>query len=214
MAKKSYMKEKLMSKFDEMITVVPRTILFNSEKNQFNGFLDKNSEKGQDIFDALSKYEIKRRGDMEEDPTYKQLVSYCILENENDEILVYERLAGGGESRLHGQSSIGVGGHMNDVKGAESINEVLRINAQRELEEEVGLSDSKSQNLAYIGFINDDTNEVGEVHLGVVFKIKVNSNDVEAKETDTLKIKWVNQSKIDNYDDFETWSTLILQSIQ
>ncbi|NLK11908.1 MAG: DNA mismatch repair protein MutT, partial [Staphylococcus equorum] len=50
--------------------------------------------------------------------------------------------------------------------------------------------------------------------LGVVFKIKVNSNDVEAKETDTLKIKWVNQSKIDNYDDFETWSTLILQSIQ
>ncbi|MDN6836546.1 MAG: hypothetical protein L0L86_10460, partial [Lactococcus lactis] len=60
-----------MSKFDEMITVVPRTILFNSEKNQFNGFLDKNSEKGQDIFDALSKYEIKRRGDMEEDPTYK-----------------------------------------------------------------------------------------------------------------------------------------------
>ncbi len=214
MAKKSYMKEKLMSKFDEMITVVPRTILFNSEKNQFNGFLDKNSEKGQDIFDALSKYEIKRRGDMEEDPTYKQLVSYCILENENDEILVYERLAGGGESRLHGQSSIGVGGHMNDVKGAESINEVLRINAQRELEEEVGLSDSKSQNLAYIGFINDDTNEVGEVHLGVVFKIKVNSNEVEAKETDTLKIKWVNQSKIDNYDDFETWSTLILQSIQ
>lgn len=214
MAKKSYMKEKLMSKFDEMITVVPRTILFNSEKNQFNGFLDKNSEKGQDIFDALSKYEIKRRGDMEEDPTYKQLVSYCILENENDEILVYERLSGGGESRLHGQSSIGVGGHMNDVIGAGSINEVLRINAQRELEEEVGLSESKSQNLAYIGFINDDTNEVGEVHLGVVFKIKVNSNDVEAKETDTLKIKWVNQSKIDNYDDFETWSTLILQSIQ
>ncbi|KRG10385.1 NUDIX domain-containing protein [Staphylococcus sp. NAM3COL9] len=203
-----------MSKFDEMITVVPRTILFNSEKNQFNGFLDKNSEKGQDIFDALSKYEIKRRGDMEEDPTYKQLVSYCILENENDEILVYERLSGGGESRLHGQSSIGVGGHMNDVIGAGSINEVLRINAQRELEEEVGLSESKSQNLAYIGFINDDTNEVGEVHLGVVFKIKVNSNDVEAKETDTLKIKWVNQSKIDNYDDFETWSTLILQSIQ
>lgn len=208
------MKEKRMSKFDEMITVVPRTILFNNEKNQFNGFLDKNSQEGQDIFDTLSKYEIKRRGDMEEDPSYKQLISYCILENENEEILVYERLSGGGEARLHGQSSIGVGGHMNDVKGAESINEVLRINAQRELEEEVGLPDSKSQNLAYIGFINDDTNEVGEVHLGVVFKIKVNSNDVEAKETDTLKINWMNQNKIENYDDFETWSALILQSIQ
>ncbi|MEB6203523.1 NUDIX domain-containing protein [Staphylococcus xylosus] len=203
-----------MSKFDEMITVVPRKILFNDEENKFNGFLDKNTVKGQEIFDTLSKFEVKRRGDMEEDPTFKQLISYCILENENDELLVYERLSGGGEARLHGQSSIGVGGHMNDVKGAESINEVLRVNAQRELEEEVGLSESKSQNLAYIGFINDDTNEVGEVHLGVVFKIHVNSNDVQAMETDTLRIKWVDQSKIEDYDEFETWSALILQAIK
>lgn len=203
-----------MSKFDEMITVVPRKILFNDEENKFNGFLDENTVKGQGIFDTLSKFEVKRRGDMEEDPTFKQLISYCILENENDELLVYERLSGGGEARLHGQSSIGVGGHMNDVKGAESINEVLRVNAQRELEEEVGLSESKSQNLAYIGFINDDTNEVGEVHLGVVFKIHVNSNDVEAMETDTLSIKWVDQSKIEDYDEFETWSALILQAIK
>ena len=203
-----------MSKFDEMITVVPRKILFNDEENKFNGFLDKNTVKGQEIFDTLSKFEVKRRGDMEEDPSFKQLISYCLLENENDELLVYERLTGGGESRLHGQSSIGVGGHMNDVKGAESINEVLRVNAQRELEEEVGLSESKSQNLAYIGFINDDTNEVGEVHLGVVFKIHVNSNDVEAMETDTLRIKWVDQSKIEDYDEFETWSALILQAVK
>ncbi|CAM3978787.1 NUDIX domain-containing protein [Staphylococcus xylosus] len=203
-----------MSKFDEMITVVPRKILFNDEENKFNGFLDENTVKGQEIFDTLSEFEVKRRGDMEEDPTFKQLISYCILENENDELLVYERLSGGGEARLHGQSSIGVGGHMNDVKGAESINEVLRVNAQRELEEEVGLSESKSQNLAYIGFINDDTNEVGEVHLGVVFKIHVNSNDVQAMETDTLRIKWVDQSKIEDYDEFETWSALILQAIK
>ena len=43
---------------------------------------------------------------MEEDPSYKQLISYCLLENENDEILVYQRLSGGGEERLHGQSSV------------------------------------------------------------------------------------------------------------
>ena len=53
---------------------------------------------------------------------------------------------------------------------------------------------------------------MGEVHLGVVFKIRVDSNSVEAKETDTLKIKWMNQGKIENYDDFETWSALILQA--
>lgn len=208
------MKEIHMSKFDERIIVVPRNILFDEENNQFNGFLSNDSTKGQEIFDTLGQYEVKRRGDMEEDPNYKQLISYCLLENENDQLLVYERLSGGGEDRLHGQSSIGVGGHMNDIVGADTINEVLRTNAQRELEEEVGLAPEQSQNLQYIGFINDDTNEVGEVHLGVVFKIKVNSNDVEVQETDTLKIKWVEQGSIDNYDDFETWSSLILEALQ
>lgn len=208
------MKEIHMSKFDERIIVVPRNILFDEEQNQFNGFLSNDSTKGQDIFNVLTNYEVKRRGDMEEDPSYKQLISYCLLENEDGQILVYERLSGGGENRLHGQSSIGVGGHMNDVVGADTINEVLRTNAQRELEEEVGLPTDKSQNLQYIGFINDDTNEVGEVHLGVVFKIKVSSHDIEVQETDTLKIKWIEQGSIDNYDDFETWSSLILEAIQ
>lgn len=202
-----------MSKFDEQIIVVNRDILFNKDKNAFNGFLHKNNFKGKEIISALSKYEVKRRGDMEDDPSFKQLISYCLLENEKGEILVYERLSGGGEERLHGQSSIGVGGHMNDVTGADSINEVLRVNAQRELEEEVGLSNNKSQNMEYLGFINDDDNDVGKVHMGVVFKITVQSNDVEAKETDTLKIKWIEQGDIHSYEDFETWSALILQDI-
>ena len=202
-----------MSKFDEQIIVVPRKVLFNDEKNAFNGFLHKNNIKGKDIFNALSEYEVKRRGDMEEDSTFKQLISYCLLENEKGEILVYERLSGGGEKRLHGQSSIGVGGHMNDVMGADSINEVLRVNAQRELEEEVGLAKEDSQNMEYLGFINDDNNEVGKVHMGIVFKITVNTTDVEAKETDTLRIKWVEKGSIESYDDFETWSALILQDL-
>ena len=202
-----------MSKFDEQIIVVPRKVLFNDEKNAFNGFLHKNNIKGKDIFNALSEYEVKRRGDMEEDSIFKQLISYCLLENEKGEILVYERLSGGGEERLHGQSSIGVGGHMNDVMGADSINEVLRVNAQRELEEEVGLAKEDSQNMEYLGFINDDNNEVGKVHMGIVFKITVNTTDVEAKETDTLRIKWVEKGSIESYDDFETWSALILQDL-
>ncbi|MCC3754551.1 NUDIX domain-containing protein [Staphylococcus capitis] len=202
-----------MSKFDEQIIVVPRKVLFNDEKNAFNGFLHKNNIKGKDIFNALSEYEVKRRGDMEEDSTFKQLISYCLLENEKGEILVYERLSGGGEERLHGQSSIGVGGHMNDVMGADSINEVLRVNAQRELEEEVGLAKEDSQNMEYLGFINDDNNEVGKVHMGIVFKITVSTTDVEAKETDTLRIKWVEKGSIESYDNFETWSALILQDL-
>ena len=203
-----------MSKFDEQIIVVSRELLFDNEKNAFNGFLSKNDVQGEEIFTTFKNYEVKRRGDMEEDPSYKQLISYCLLENENDEILVYQRLSGGGEERLHGQSSVGVGGHMNNVVGADSINEVLRVNAQRELNEEVGLSEDRSQNMEYIGFINDDTNAVGKVHIGVVFKIKVKSSDVEVRETDTLKINWVSQDEINDLNHFESWSALILKDLK
>ncbi|MCI3143596.1 MULTISPECIES: NUDIX domain-containing protein [Staphylococcus] len=203
-----------MSKFDEQIIVVSRELLFDNEKNAFNGFLSKNDGQGEEIFNTFKNYEVKRRGDMEEDPSYKQLISYCLLENENDEILVYQRLSGGGEERLHGQSSVGVGGHMNNVVGADSINEVLRVNAQRELNEEVGLSEDRSQNMEYIGFINDDTNAVGKVHIGVVFKIKVKSSDVEVRETDTLKINWVSQEEINDLNHFESWSALILKDLK
>ena len=203
-----------MSKFGEQIIVVSRELLFDNEKNAFNGFLSKNDVQGEEIFNTFKNYEVKRRGDMEEDPSYKQLISYCLLENENDEILVYQRLSGGGEERLHGQSSVGVGGHMNNVVGADSINEVLRVNAQRELNEEVGLSEDRSQNMEYIGFINDDTNAVGKVHIGVVFKIKVKSSDVEVRETDTLKINWVSQDEINDLNHFESWSALILKDLK
>ncbi|PTI30285.1 NUDIX domain-containing protein [Mammaliicoccus vitulinus] len=202
-----------MSKFDEMITAVPRKTIFNDEAYQFDGFKSIQDEETKYIYETINQYETKRRGDMEEDPSYKQLISYCILENENDEVLVYERLTGGGEGRLHGLSSIGVGGHMNDVPGATNVEEVIRENAARELEEEVGLNKQDVENMELIGFINDDQNEVGKVHIGVVFKLKVDKESVEAIETDTLKINWVNQSELSHNENYETWSSLIIDGI-
>ena len=202
-----------MSKFDEMITVVPRKTIFNNETYQFDGFKSIQDEETKYIYETINQYETKRRGDMEEDPSYKQVISYCILENENNEVLVYERLTGGGEGRLHGLSSIGVGGHMNDVPNATNVEEVIRENAARELEEEVGLSKKDVENMELIGFINDDQNEVGKVHIGVVFKLKVQKESVEAIETDTLKINWVNQSELSNNENYETWSSLIIDGI-
>ncbi|MGK9043505.1 NUDIX domain-containing protein [Mammaliicoccus vitulinus] len=202
-----------MSKFDEMITVVLRKTIFNDEAYQFDGFKSIQDEETKYIYETINQYETKRRGDMEEDPSYKQLISYCILENENDEVLVYERLTGGGEGRLHGLSSIGVGGHMNDVPDATNVEEVIRENAARELEEEVGLNKQDVENMELIGFINDDQNEVGKVHIGVVFKLKVDKESVEAIETDTLKINWVNQSELSHNENYETWSSLIIDGI-
>lgn len=201
-----------MNKFDEQIIVVNRETIFNHEKNHFNGFISIEDQKALEIYETLSKYEVKRRGDMEEDPSYKQLISYCILENENDEILVYERLTGGGEARLHGLSSIGIGGHMNQLDDTQ-IEGVLLDNAARELEEEVGVKDVNPLNLNLVGFINDDDNEVGRVHIGLVFKLKVKASEVYVNETDTLKIEWKPENTLMQGAEYESWSRIIIESI-
>ena len=54
---------------------------------------------------------------MEEDPSFKQLIGYVLLKDINtNEVLVYKRLVGGGEARLHGKASVGIGGHMNEIE--------------------------------------------------------------------------------------------------
>ena len=199
-----------MSKWDEQILVVNRKELFNNEENHFYGFIEKNDEKTKKIIDKFESYEVKRRGDMEEDPDYKQLIGYVLLEDEvTGEVLVYKRLVGGGEARLHGKASVGIGGHMNEVEG-KTIFEMLKINAARELNEEVGVSEEEAlNNLHFIGLINDDKTEVGQVHIGVVYECKVDKNLVEVKEDDTLVIKWMSGEEAKAEENYETWSEFL-----
>ena len=199
-----------MSKWDEQILVVNRKELFNNEENHFYGFIEKNDEKTKKIIDTFELYEVKRRGDMEEDPNYKQLIGYVLLKDEvTGEVLVYKRLVGGGEARLHGKVSVGIGGHMNEVEG-KTIFEMLKINAARELNEEVGVSEEYAlNNLHFIGLINDDKTEVGQVHVGVVYECKVNKQLVEVKEDDTLVIKWMTGEEAKAEENYETWSEFL-----
>ena len=199
-----------MSKWDEQILVVNRKELFNNEENHFYGFIQKNDEKTKIIIDTFESYEVKRRGDMEEDPSYKQLIGYVLLKDANtNEVLVYKRLVGGGEARLHGKASVGIGGHMNEVEG-KTIFEMLKINAARELNEEVGVSEEEAlNNLHFRGLINDDKTEVGQVHVGVVYECKVDKSKVEVKEDDTLVIKWMTADEAKAEENYETWSEFL-----
>jgi predicted NUDIX family phosphoesterase len=80
----------------------------------------------------------------------------------------------GGEARLHGLRSIGVGGHVNpdDLPGglaglAADPESALIGAARRELAEEtVGAAAAA---LTWLGFICDDGAAVARVHFGVVF---------------------------------------------
>ena len=199
-----------MSKWDEQILVVNRKELFNNEENHFYGFIQKNDEKTKKIIDTFELYEVKRRGDMEEDSSYKQLIGYVLLKDANtNEVLVYKRLVGGGEARLHGKASVGIGGHMNEIEG-KTIFEMLKINAARELNEEVGVSEEEAlNNLHFIGLINDDKTEVGQVHVGVVYECKVDKSKVEVKEDDTLVIKWMTADEAKEEENYETWSEFL-----
>ena len=199
-----------MSKWDEQILVVNRKELFNNEENHFYGFIEKNDEKTKKIIDTFESYEVKRRGDMEEDTNYKQLIGYVLLKDEvTGEVLVYKRLVGGGEARLHGKASVGIGGHMNEIEG-KTIFEMLKINAARELNEEVGVLEEEAlNNLHFIGLINDDKTEVGQVHVGVVYECKVDKQRVEVKEDDTLVIKWMTGEEAKAEENYETWSEFL-----
>ena len=199
-----------MSKWDEQILVVNRKELFNNEENHFYGFIEKTDEKTKRIINTFESYEVKRRGDMEEDPNYKQLIGYVLLKDiTTGEVLVYKRLVGGGEARLHGKASVGIGGHMNEVEG-KTIFEMLKINAARELNEEVGVSEEDAlNNLHFIGLINDDKTEVGQVHIGVVYECKVDKQLVEVKEDDTLVIKWMTGEEAKAEENYETWSEFL-----
>ena len=120
------------------------------------------------------------RPSAEEDPAFKQLIPYVVV---RDGALVYlmERTAAGGDARLHGKASIGVGGHLNPVdEGEDPLADGLR----REWSEELVADWEPTFRL--VGLMNDDSNPVGSVHLGVVFEVDADGRAVEVRERDKL----------------------------
>lgn len=200
-----------MSKWDEQILVVNRKEIFSNEKNAFYGFISLEDSRVEEIVKTFEKYEVKRRGDMEEDPSYKQLIGYVLVKDKNTkEVLVYKRLVGGGEARLHGKASVGIGGHMNDVENT-PIEEIVKINAAREIEEEIGISFAEALNsLNFVGLINDDKEEVGKVHIGLIYVCEVDKNKVNVTEDDTLKIEWLNSNEAKKVENYESWSEFLI----
>src|SRR5687767_12552590 len=103
---------------DEVIIVAPRREIFTDERDTFHGFLPLADPRLETILRGLcSSPREARRGDVEEDPTLKQPIPYVVVRRRGEgrvqEVFMYTRLTGGGEARLHGKVSVGVGGHMN-----------------------------------------------------------------------------------------------------
>ncbi len=140
----------------------------------------------------------------EDDASHKQLIPYVVV-RDADRIFLMRRTDAGGDARLHGKASIGVGGHLNPVDEGE---DPLLAGLRREWHEEVETDWEPEFRL--VGLLNDDSNPVGAVHLGVVFTVEADGRAVVVRERDKLIGEFVEPDAVAGaWDRLETWSQLV-----
>lgn len=150
----------------------------------------------------------------EQDSSFKQIIPYTVMVH-GDDVLLLQRKQAGGEARLHGKLSIGVGGHINPVDGDEGSC-VLEAGCRRELDEELCIDTAYT--LEAKGAINDESGDVGSVHFGLVYVARCATADVAIRETEQLSGSFVPRAELlrlatEEGERFETWSTLIIERL-
>lgn len=148
------------------------------------------------------------RSAAEQDPGHKQIIPYLIVRC-GDRVLHYIRGKSGGESRLHAKGSIGIGGHINDGDThATHFDQAAYDRAvERELNEELTVPPGYRKKVAAL--LNDDSTEVGRVHLGIVHIIEVDSPDVRAREDAIRDIEFLPAAGLEPlHGRLEVWSQI------
>lgn len=184
------------------ILVVPteKYLQFDKNTSSFANFLD---QEGLYIERDLA----------EKDPTYLQPIPYCVVQDINNNIFVYKRLKKGNETRLHNNSSIGVGGHVDEITGYPSQD--FTLNCIKELKEELKLVMEPIVSVTNY-FIYDTSNDVGKVHLGVVTFVNLNSQAVEVNEPEKIEGEFIDKYLIlsegpDSNRNYENWSKIVIK---
>lgn len=151
------------------------------------------------------------RSEAEQDKRYKQLIPYVLILC-HDRILRYRRGKGGQETRLHGLFSVGIGGHIADEDDSLfSTHRGYHDGMRRELKEEV---DIEASNEAAVAVINDDSTEVGSVHLGVVHVLHVASDEIVGRRSGILAPEFVPITEaMKDLPAYESWSRFCLENL-
>jgi predicted NUDIX family phosphoesterase len=194
---------------DERVLVVPSAEL--DRLGRFQGF----SGEADRYLSALlvpSLASFRTRRDVEDDPGFKQIIPYVVFRS-GSLVFTYRRGQTQGEARLHRLRSLGVGGHVAEADAdGQSTLEAYELALRRELDEEVEVGGEGQ--IARVGLINDDSNPVGRVHLGVVHIYELDRPAVSSREdgladpefldTDALRI---------HLGEFETWSQICIDAL-
>jgi len=191
---------------EELVFAFPTDELWKLMTYKKKGLIKGNSE----VLKRIVQYGLfLRRSELEEDPSFKQIIPYSIISNK-DSFYLFRRTSGQTEKRLHNKFSLGVGGHMNPNDSMESKEHYLIDELKRELNEEVKLLNGcLIEDIEFIGFINDDTIPVGRVHIGLLYNIHVSNKEVYINETDKMTAEWIDKSRLaEFYKGMETWTKI------
>ena len=151
-----------------------------------------------------------RKPDAEGDPSTRQVIPYVVVVAEPSGLVFGTLRIAGGEPRLLGRISLGIGGHINPVDGAGSPLDALSAGLAREWGEEVACSAPPVFGDP-VAVVNDESDLVGRVHLGLVYVVRIGDADtVSVRETGILEGRWLSRADLrEQADRLEGWGAIV-----
>jgi predicted NUDIX family phosphoesterase len=195
---------------NENVLVVRRSLF-----DQLGSFQGLNFEPGKylDAFLSRGNNFFCSRSEAENNPAYKQIIPYALIAFGNS-VVYYVRGKKAGEQRLVAKGSIGIGGHMNE--GDESLfaldEQAYRVGVEREVNEEIKIHTQFDDRI--VALLNDDTTDVGRVHLGVVHIFTLAEPKVEKREAMITGLTFLTKEElVARRESLETWSQICVDSL-
>lgn len=197
---------------EEQVLVVERKVL--EQAGMFQGLtFDVEHYLGELFVPGVPRFMPRSRA--EADRNYKQLIPYVIMDNDG-KYLSYVRGKRAGETRLVGHRSIGIGGHINPIDDMPlfdaEFREAYLTAVKREVTEEVSVEAGYEDRV--VALLNDDSTEVGQVHLGIVHYWALDAARVSKREQMITQVGFMSPVELHEVrDTLETWSQLCLEHL-
>lgn len=199
---------------DELVLVFPTEILktigyFQGINFDYARYIDK-------IFSPNVAHFIHRER-AEKDLSRKQIIPYVLLEADN-KLLFYVRGKKSNEERLISNGSIGIGGHISIKDNSmfhnpdSQIYDIYNAAVVREVNEELTINTSYNDH--QVAILNDDSNDVGRVHFGIVHLWSLKSQNVSKRENKITRMSFMTPAEIKfQKESLENWSSICLDNI-
>jgi len=199
-----------MNTANENVLVVRRSLF--DQLGSFQG-INFESHKYLDAFLSRGNNFFLPRPEAENNPAYKQIIPYALIAFGN-RVVYYVRGKKAGEQRLVAKGSIGIGGHMNESD--ESLfaldEQAYRVGVEREVNEEIKIDTQFDDRI--VALLNDDTTDVGRVHLAIVHVFKLAEPKVEKREAMITGLTFLTKEElVARRESLETWSQICVDSL-